>query len=105
MKSTHTQNPLADQILNDEEQMLEQAFERGEFEEVSTSELEETKKMLKESAQQYRELHNSKPVTIRVNQLDLIRIKAKAQRKQIPYQTLLGLLIHDYVEEDREISI
>ncbi|HSX10085.1 MAG TPA: hypothetical protein VLF93_08080, partial [Candidatus Saccharimonadales bacterium] len=63
------------------------------------------KVMLEEAASRYLELHNSKPVTLRINQLDLIKIKAKAKRKQIPYQTLLGALLHDFAEGKRELSI
>src|SRR5476649_2395853 len=95
-------NPFTNLILDEEEKLLEEALEKGEFEE--NPDLETTKKMLKEAVQQYRQLHNSKPVTLRINQLDLIKIKAKAKRKHIPYQTLLGALLHDFAEEKRELS-
>lgn len=61
--------------------------------------------MLQEAASRHLELNTSKPITIRVNQLDLIKIKAKAKRKQIPYQTLLGSLIHDFAEGAKELNI
>jgi len=96
-------NPFINLILDEEEKQLEEALEKGEFEE--NPDLEMTKKMLKEAVHQYRQLHISKPVTLRINQLDLIRIKAKAKRKQIPYQTLLGVLLHDFAEGKRELSI
>ncbi len=92
-------NPIENLILDQEEQ----ALERGEFEE--NLDLENTQKMLKEAVKQYRQLRSSKPITIRVNQLDLIRIKAKAKKKQIPYQTLLGLVLHEYARAEREISL
>lgn len=90
-------------ILDEEEQALEAAFERGEYEE--DSQLENTKKMLKEAASRYIELNASKPITIRINQLDLVKVKAKAKLKQIPYQTLLGSLIHQYAEGKRNLSL
>jgi hypothetical protein len=41
---------------------------------------------------------DTKPVTLRINQLDLIKIKAKARRKHIPHQTLLRSLLHEFAE-------
>lgn len=96
MKREKIKDPFTNQILDKEERALEEAFERGEFEQSPN--FEETKKMFQEAATQYLELNKSKPVTIRINQLDLIKIKAKAKRKQIPYQTLLGSLIHEFAE-------
>jgi hypothetical protein len=34
-----------------------------------------------------------------------IKIKAKAKRKNIPYQTLLGALLHDFAEGKRELTV
>lgn len=96
-------NPFDGLVLDEEEKNLEEAFERGEFEESSN--LNDTKKMLQEAASLYLELNNSKPVTLRINQLDLIKIKAKAKLKNIPYQTLLGALLHDFAEGETKISI
>lgn len=96
-------NPFDGLVLDEEEKNLEEAFERGEFEESSN--LNDIKKMLQEAASLYLELNNSKPVTLRINQLDLIKIKAKAKLKNIPYQTLLGALLHDFAEGETKISI
>ena len=96
-------DPFANLVLDEEEKLLEQSLEEGEFEE--NPHFENTKSMLQEAASRYLELHNSKPVTLRINQLDLIKIKAKAKRIQIPYQTLLGALLHDFAEGERELSI
>lgn len=103
MKKQPKNNPFINLQLDPEEQALENAFERGEFEESDS--LETTKKMLQEAAQRHQELHNTKPVTIRIKQLDLLKVKAKAKRNQIPYQTLLGVLIHEYAEGDRELVL
>lgn len=103
MKKPKNNDPFAKLVLDEEEKLLEQSLERGEFE--SDPNFEETKRMLQEAASLYLELHNSKPVTLRINQLDLIKIKAKAKRKQIPYQTLLGALLHDFAEGNRELSL
>lgn len=98
-----TYDPYANLILDEEEQAIEDALERGEFEESSN--LEETRAMLREAAQRYNELHTTKPITLRVNQLDLIKIKAKAKRSNIPYQTLLGAVLHDFAENKKEIRL
>lgn len=96
-------DPFDGLILDDEEQAIEDAIERGEFEEIP--DFENTKKMLEEAARRHRQLNTTKPVTLRVKQLDLIKIKAKAKRNNIPYQTLLSVAIHDIAEGDRDLII
>ncbi len=96
-------DPFINLVLDDDEQMIEQALENNEYEDAPS--FEETKTMLHDAAQRYIVLQNSKPVTIRINQLDLIKLKAKAKRKQIPYQTLLGALIHDFADGKRDFSL
>ncbi|MCL4353391.1 hypothetical protein M1615_02885 [Patescibacteria group bacterium] len=103
MKKRRNNKPFDNLILDEEEKSLEEAFERGNFEESSN--LENTRKMLQEAASRYLELNNSKPITLRINQLDLIKIKAKAKVKNIPYQTLLGALLHDFAEGEKKLSI
>lgn len=103
MKNKTTFDPFENLILDKEEQAIEDALERGEFK--SNPNLQETKRMLEEAVQQHRQLQVSKPVTLRINQLDLIKIKAKAKRKQIPYQTLLGALIHDFAEGEKDLNL
>jgi len=61
--------------------------------------------MLAEAATKYLELKLSKPITIRVNQLDLIKVKAKAKRNNIPYQTLLSTLINQYAQGKTRLSL
>lgn len=103
MKKKKNTDPFANLILDEEERLLEEAFEKGEYEESSN--FKETKIILEEAANNYLELSKTKPVTIRINQLDLIRVKARAKRKQIPYQTLLGTLIHQYAEGKKSLQL
>src|SRR5258708_33500320 len=103
MKKRNNNDPFANLVVDEEEKLLEESLERGEFEE--NPDFEDTKRMLQEAASRYLELHTSKPVTLRINQLDLIKIKAKAKRKQIPYQTLLGALLHEFAEGEKELSL
>lgn len=103
MKKIKNNDPFANLVLDEEEKLIEDALEKGEY--VSDPDFKKTKIMLEEAASRYLELHNAKPVTLRINQLDLIRIKAKAKQKQIPYQTLLGVLLHDFAEGKRELDL
>jgi predicted DNA binding CopG/RHH family protein len=96
-------DPFSDLVLDEEEQLLEEALEKGDFE--AASDTEDTKKMLIEAAKRCRHLNTSKPITLRINQLDLIKIKAKAKRNNIPYQTLLGAVVHDFAEDRKELKI
>lgn len=103
MKRKNKFDPFENLVLDDEEKAIEEAFEKGAYE--VNPDFAKTKRMLQEAAKHYLELHRAKPVTLRVNQLDLIKIKAKAKKKNIPYQTLLGALLHDFAEEKRELTI
>jgi len=103
MKNKKLQDPFKNLILDEEEQAIEDALNRGEY--VSSPNFEDTKKMLEEAAENYLELQKSKPVTLRINQFDLIRVKAKAKRKNIPYQTLLGFLIRQYAQGEYKLTI
>jgi len=96
-------DPFIDLVLDDEEAAIEASLDRGEFEE--TSKPEDVKIMLEEAARRHRHLNNSKPITLRINQLDLIKIKAKAKRNNIPYQTLLGAVVHDFADNNVELKI
>ncbi|HCC84757.1 MAG TPA: hypothetical protein DEP87_03680 [Candidatus Pacebacteria bacterium] len=82
--------------LSKAEQIFEQALETGIYAEEPVS--QKTGSMLREAATEYLTLNASKPITIRINQLDLIKVKVKAKKHQIPYQTLLGSLIHQYAD-------
>ncbi len=82
--------------LDSQEKRIEKALERGEF--VSVSDLSKTKKLFKEAVKNYKELTKTKRITIRVNNGDLIKVKAKAKKNNVPYQTLLNALIRQFAE-------
>ncbi len=95
------QDPFNGLILDDEERAIEDAAE----EYVRSSGYEENKRLVEDAARQYVQLNTSKPITLRVKQTDLIKIKAKAKRSNIPYQTLLGAVLHDFAENKEEIKL
>ncbi len=90
-------------ILDQEEQEIEDAFEKGMFK--RSKDFTKIKQMFKEAAKNYLELNKSKRITIRIHQEDLIKVKAKAKRSKVPYQTLLKALIHQYAEGRTHIEI
>lgn len=96
-------NPFNDLILDEEEQAIEDAFERGEYK--SDPDFEHNKKLIEEAAARHLKLNATKPVTLRIKQTDLIKIKAKAKRNNIPYQTLLCAVLHDFAEDDRKLVL
>lgn len=96
-------DPFKGLILDEEEQAVEDAIEKGDYEDVS--DFEDNKKLIEEAASRYIRLNTTKPITLRVKQTDLIKIKVKAKRNNIPYQTLLGVVLHDFAEDKRKLSL
>lgn len=94
-------DPFKGLVLDEEEQAIEDSSE----EYVSAPDLAEARKLVKDAARQYVHLNTSKPITLRVKQTDLIKIKAKAKRNNIPYQTLLGVVLHDFAENKSDLVI
>lgn len=82
--------------LQTQEKRIEKALERGEF--IRSGDLAKTKKLFKEAVKNYQELNKTKRITIRVNNEDLIKVKAKAKKNNLPYQTLLNALIRQFAE-------
>ncbi len=90
-------------ILDKYEQQVEDALSGGEF--ISTSDLEGTKQLFQEAVKNYRELQKTRSITLRVNSEDLIKVKAKAKRNGLAYQTLISLLIRQYVKGETEVVL
>ena len=98
-----SKDPFDGLILDKEEQEIEKALENGEF--VSDQNFEESKKIIEKAAKQYTELNKTKPITIRIKQTDLIKIKVKADRNGLPYQTMLSALLHDFADGKKDLVI
>jgi len=90
-------------ILDQYEQEIEDALNKGEF--VSAPNLEDTKQMFQEAAKNFRQLQETKSITLRVNLEDLIKVKAKAKRNGVAYQTLINLLIRQYIKGETEVTL
>lgn len=76
--------------LDKEEQEILDSVERGEWKPVKN--LSEEKKRLKQVAKNT--LNKTRNINIRLSERDLYKLKAKAAREGIPYQTLAASLIH-----------
>ena len=82
--------------LDNQEKRIEKALEKGEY--ISASNLTSTSRLFKEAVKNYRELRRTKRITIRVNNEDLIKVKARAKNNNVPYQTLLNVLIRQFAQ-------
>lgn len=91
------------QILNKDEKKLEEALAKGEF--VDVKDVGKSKKLFEEAAVNYENLQKTRPITLRVKNEDLIKVKAKAKRANIPYQRLIGALIRQYAQGETSISV
>ena len=90
-------------VLDKYEREIEDALDKGEF--VRVPNLEATRQMFQEAAKNFRQLQETKSITLRVNLEDLIKVKAKAKRNGIAYQTLIGLLIRQYIKGEKAVSL
>lgn len=81
-----------DQKLNPEEQELLASFERGEWKESKNSKTEIA--FARRAAKNY--FKKDRRINIRLAQNDLTKIKRLAAVEGMPYQTLIGSLLHKY---------
>lgn len=79
--------------LDAEEQELLDSVEAGEW--VQVENFEEEKKLAMEAARNTPK--KTKNINIRITELVLAKLKAKAQEEGIPYQTLVSSILHKYV--------
>ena len=86
---------IVDPKLNLDEEKLEQELEASAY--VSDSTLD-SKAMWSEAIANYRQLSQTKQMTMRVDMGDLIKVKAKAIENNMPYQTLLKILFKQFAE-------
>ena len=79
--------------LDSYEKELLLSVEKGEWKSISNlkAEIERYKNYAKNSGKK------DKVVSFRLNTRDFVDLKAKALQEGMPYQTLLGSIIHKYV--------
>ena len=81
--------------LNKEEQEILESVERDEWKPVKN--LAKEKKRLMQIAKNT--LNKTRNINLRLSERDLQKLKAKAAREGIPYQTLAASLIHRSTSE------
>lgn len=79
--------------LDKEEKEILEAFEKGMLKPVKNS--SKYIKYLQEVAKNT--LNKNKNMNIRVTEKTLMKLKSKASEEGIPYQTLVGSILHKYV--------
>ena len=90
-------------MLDKYEQQIEDALSANEF--ISIPDLEDTKQLFQEAVKNHKELQETKSITLRVKKEDLLKVKAKAKRNGVAYQTLIGLLIRQYIKGETEVVL
>ncbi len=79
--------------LDDEEQEILDSFERGEWVPVKDQE----QALAKHKRYARNTLRKDRRINIRISSKDLEEIQAMAVEDGIPYQTLMGSILHRYV--------
>ncbi len=75
------------------ERQIEEELERGEW--VRAKDYKVLKKELETGA---KAVMKKKPINIRLSERDLMLLKRKSLETGVPYQTLIAILVRQYVE-------
>ena len=86
--------------LNKFEKQIEEELERGEWKRAE--DYDRLEKALKEGA---KAVLRKKPVSIRLSERDLMLLKKKSIETGVPYQTLIAILVRQYVEGKIKIEL
>jgi len=81
---------MSDFELSEEEQQIEDAAD--ELVPVSQEERERIERIIARGKK-------NKNINIRLSEMDLERIKSRAEREGLPYQTLISSVLHKYVSD------
>lgn len=78
-------------VLSKEEEAIEKDFD------LYRPVPKETKKRIEKIIENSRK---SRPISLRINENDLVRLKEKANKNGLPYQTMINVVIHKYVTDN-----
>ena len=87
--------------LIDEPEEEKQVWEA--FKKISGHNIEQRKKELQEIAMAT--IEKNKRISILINERDLFELKSKALETGVPYQNLIGALIHHYVTDKISLTL
>jgi predicted DNA binding CopG/RHH family protein len=77
-------------ILDKEEKKIERDFDK--YQPASREARAQIEKIIEGS-------RKSRPINFRINENDLERLKEKANRNGLPYQTMINVVIHKFVND------
>jgi predicted DNA binding CopG/RHH family protein len=80
--------------MDEQERDLEEAIKKGELHPVPNQ--DEWKAKLIQAARTT--LAKNRHISIRLSEKDLVQLRSKAAELGIPYQTLIGSILHQYAE-------
>ncbi len=81
--------------LDPEEEEILKAFEEGKL--VRTKNFASEKKLLEEAARNT--LNKTRNINIRLSERDLYKLKVRAAKEGLPYQTLVSSILHRFTNE------
>jgi predicted DNA binding CopG/RHH family protein len=87
--------------LDEQERDIRDAIERGELVPAPNEEAEKDKLVRAARAT----LAKNRHISIRLSEKDLTRLRARASELGIPYQTLIGSILHQYAEGKVKASL
>ena len=88
------------QFLDEEEAQIIQAAENGEFVPVKNQ-----KNRFKEIKQMAKNTVKKRPINVRLLDQDIVKLKAEAMKRGIPYQTFISSILHQYLNGNLNKSI
>ncbi len=92
---------MKDYKLDKEELQILEDIEAGKYKSVDN--LKEVIKRAREAA--INTLQKTKNINIRLPYKDIQKLKAKAAENNLPYQTLISMLLRQYTNGDIEITL
>src|SRR5258706_12574941 len=89
--------------FDDYEKKLDQYTENNEIKGLSKKELEKEKARLKKYAEYT--IKKNKNINIRMTEDDIQKLKEKAMKVGIPYQTIAASILHRYANDEISIKL
>lgn len=87
--------------LDEEEKQILKDYNDGKY--VSVDNLDEEIKRAREAAKNT--LQKTKNINIRLPERDIQKLKAKAAENNLPYQTLISMLLRQYTKGEISITL
>lgn len=83
--------------LTREEKQISRDLAAGKFQSVGKAKNEEYVRLFREAASQRKPLRKEARINIRLTAEQLAKLKARAEREGLPYQSLVASVLHRYL--------